>query len=494
MADLTAMYMDLANNSGKATERGFLGAQQMMENQLAYQKAREDLEAQRGLRALFAQNPNATSEEVSRYSPQLGMEMNKYAQETQERSGRMRKTQNDISEQEMKIFSVVGAQVAEKYAPAAMSGQMTPEMLSQFHNEIGNALMQVEQQYGIKPPPANIEQLDPMSVLSRAAPFYKSPVIENMMAVDKERMMSGIPQRPSYTDISGRTESGPLGGTRYIEPPPPPGSNNLDARTQPPEGPKLKPAPILEFQGKTYTGPEFSKEMLAEKDPERKAKMIEYLDAQIVSEKQGIKGSRFISPEEESQLRIDEEKQKADIQTKALGERKAAELDVEKKAAKQKAIEAFSLVPSLKEVEDLIKGSTSGEKQTQMAKAFESYTGETTPGMQKIGRLGVIAGRLRDAVNRAPGNQSDKDAIIESLKTGNIENSELGYAKRMEAYREFVRQMREMIKKETGMDAGSTDGMATDQTPVTVKSRAEVEALPKGTLFMGSDGVVHRRK
>lgn len=487
MADLSAMYMDLGNSSGRATDRGFLGMQQIMENQLAYQKAREDLEAQRGLRALFAQNPNASAEEVSRYSPQFGMEMNKYAQEQQERSGRMRKTQNEISEQEMKIFSTVGAQVAEKYAPAAMSGQLNPQMLSQFHNEIGNALMQVEQQYGIRPPPGmDVSKLDPMGVLTRAAPFYKSPVIENMMSVNKEQMLSQVPPRMNPEQAYGGVEMGAYGPK--IKPPLP-----RQAR-----GTGMSGAPAAQLPGEYQRATAADLPMLEEaynnaadvNEKQQIGSLINQLRQQTQTPAQG----QFVTPEQEMALRGQEEQQKADIQTKALEERKTAESDIERKQSKQKAIEAFGLVPSLKEVEDLIAGSTSGGKQLQAAKAFEDVTGKSTPGMENIGTLSVIAGRLRDAVNRAPGSQSDKDAIIESLKTGDIANPEIGASQRMKSYKEFVRQMREMIKKETGIDAGPVDAENAAKGPVTVKSRADVLALPKGTLFMGDDGVVHRRK
>lgn len=520
MADLLSTFANAYPYDPNSVWRGAQGIQNVMSNALDFQQKREALEAQRGLRALYAQNPNPSYEDIARISPEFAMQQNKANFELQKEMLGAKKTQGEINEQEAAIFAKTGAQVAEKYAPKIMQGQFTQEDLSKFHQEMGFAMANVEKQYGIKPPPgANIEMLDPMSVLTNAAPYYKSPALDVLYGVQKQGMLNQMPPQMTAQQAYGGVEMGPYGprrvpgiGGQPMTPGPQYGVTPFNPNAGQRQGASQQPAPYS-FQGPS--GAQFDMYDLGSAaqaaaalpaGPDKDA-ALKYIDEQWSKMRSGQGGEvvqpgqvaqppagGFITAPQEAKLRLEEEQAKAKIATQAAGERKAIESEVERKESKQKAMDAFALVPSLPEMEDLIAGSTSGKRQTEMAAQFEDWTGKATPGMKNIGRLGVIAGRLRDAVNRAPGSQSDKDAIIESLKTGDISNPELSAEKRLEAYREFVRQMRKMIKNETGIDAEPSTGESTSQAPVRVKTRADVEALPSGTLFMGDDGVMHRRK
>ena len=442
MADLSAMYMDLAEKVGNAPYQGALRMQQIMDNQLAYQKAREDMEAQRGLRALFTQNPNATPEEVSRFSPQLGMEMNKYAQEAQERTGRMRKTQNEISEQEMKIFSVAGAQVAEKYAPAAMSGQMTPQMLSQFHNEIGNTLMQIEQQYGIRPPPGmDVSRLDPMGVLSRAAPFYKSPVIENMMAIDKEQMISQIDPRRTPEQAYGGVEMG-----QY--------------------GPKIKPPLPRQLRGTGVGGapaaqlPEGYERATAEDIP---AIQQAYDNATDLNEKQQIgallnqlkqqaqpAGSQFVTPQQESQLRMEEKQQEKELETKKQLDVEKGKQTIQEQASAKKATTAYDMLPDPDRIRNLIKGSISGDTE-YWANRLGGVVGKSLESGDITGALKVIEGQMADTVAMFPGAQSDKE-LEARMKTIGNPSGEISADTRLRAFDEWLTRMKKYAAQHADYD------------------------------------------
>lgn len=347
MADLSAMYMDLADSSGRATDRGFLGMQQIMENQLAYQKAKEDLEAQRGLRALFAQNPNASAEEVSRYSPQFGMEMNKYAQETQERSGRMRKTQREISEMEAKA-------VAETLGPIAEKALMTGDINS-YKREIGQAASVLAQQ-GI-PLPMNFDpdQHTPDLVLRNSVGRgYKSPLLENQMAMQKEQMLSQVPPRMNPEQAYGGVEMGTYGPK--IKPPLP----------RQPRGTGIGGAPATQipngFERATAEDIPTLEQAYANAIDVNEKQMIGALINQLRQQTQApAQGVGFVTPQQESQLRMEEERQKKELETAAAGQRKGAELAAESAEETAKKAATMAVLPPDEEVYGLIKKSLSGE-------------------------------------------------------------------------------------------------------------------------------------
>ena len=450
---------------------------------------------------MFAQNPNATPEEVSRYSPQFGMEMVKAQQEGQERAGRMRKTQNEISEQEMKIFSVVGGQVAEKYAPYAMSGQMTPEMLSQFHNEIGNATMQAEQQYGIRPPPGiDISKLDPMGVLTRAAPYYKSPVLENMMAVDKERMLSQVPPRMSSEQAYGGVDMGPYGPR--LKPPLP--------RVNPPRNQPQQ----MDLSGMSLADGDTGEtvpltaenlprlEQIYNKIPDVniKSKVGTYLN-QLRQQRQQPQtpdmGGGFVTPDQEIKLKAKEASaiEQAKEVTKA---------EVGREEEGKRITDAFKRAMGeggVSRVMNLIAGSTSGKGEELLAKTAGAIPGVgATAGMENIGALNTIAGELRKTIERSPGPQSDKDVALAALDAAAIADPSIPYNQRMKGFLEFTRIIKERAKelgidpKELGIDVDTVSGSNLPTAKNEAEAEAFVRTMKPGESFIGPDGLTHTIK
>ena len=113
MADLTEMYRFAAQSIPGYGDfaKGAAASQELMNNQLAYQKAKEDLEAQRGLRALFQQNPNAGYSDVAQYSPALAQEMMKNQFATSKDLLEMQKTRSEIAEKQFKLTEIGRAHV-----------------------------------------------------------------------------------------------------------------------------------------------------------------------------------------------------------------------------------------------------------------------------------------------------------------------------------------------------------------------------------------------
>ena len=530
--DLSGMYKDLAESipGYGNVAKGAMQHQELMNRDLEYKKAKEDFEAQKGLRALFAQNPNASVEEAAQYSPAFAQELmkNRFAMQKdllgmEETKQKMEKGQKEMSEMDRKI-------VSETLGPIAEHALITGDMEG-YKQAVGRAASDLKSRGISLPMNFDPAQHTPDAVLRNATGGgYRSQLLEQQRDVATQQQLAQVPNRPSGGTVQTTPEGfqlpvgpgtnlppngPPMGGgygggqqPLFRNPPTGTGLANPNANVGPGAGVPQPPQtqPQLGQPGQPEPEPNIPEQDIArfqeiyrslppgrEKDAAAHAlanSVKRILPNGGVHEDQG----QVITPEKLAEIRRTEEQNKADIQTKALEERKTAESEIERQQSRQKAIEAFSLVPPLKEVEDLILKSTSGKKQKQAAGLFEEYTGKSTPGMRNIGKLGPIAGRLRDAVNRAPGSQSDKDAIIESLKTGNIENPEIAAETRVESYKEFVRQMREMIKNQTGLDATSSAEETSGQGPVKVKSASEAANLPPGTLFMKEDGTLHRRK
>jgi len=487
MADLSAMYMDLGNSSGRATDRGFLGMQQMMDNQLAYQKAREDLEAQRGLRALFAQNPNASSEEVSRYSPQFGMEMNKYALEQQERSGRMQKTKREISEMEAKA-------VAETLGPIAERAVMTGD-INAYKREIGQAASALAQQGIPLPMNFNPDQHTPDIVLRNSVGRgYKSPLLENQMATQKEQMMSQVPPRMSPEQAYGGVEMGAYGP--QIKPPLPRQARGTGMSGAPavqlPEGYQRATAADLPMLEEAYNNATDVNEK------QQIGALLNQLQQQVQT--QTPAQGQFVTPEREMELKA---KEAGAVETA----KETAKAEVTRGEEGKRITDAFKRAigtGGVSRVMKLISESTSGPTEalgaSVAARIPQPGGSRATLGMENIGSLNTVAGELRKTIERSPGPQSDKDVALAALDAADISNPNIPYNQRMKGFLEFTRIIKERADaleidpKEIGIDIDVNNGSSIPIAKNDAEADELVKTLKPGQSFIGPDNKTHTIK
>jgi len=446
MADLSAMYMDLAESTRNSTQRGILGMQQMMDNQLAYQKAREDLEAQRGLRALFAQNPNASSEEVSRYSPQFGMEMNKYALEQQERSGRMQKTKREISEMEAKA-------VAETLGPIAERAKVTGD-LNQYKIDIGKAASALAQQ-GI-PLPMNFdpETHTPDAVLMNSVGRgYKSPWLESQYAVQQKRA-------PNFGEAEGTVSRNPVTGAPEWMPP-------VSGARQP-SGTGMggaAPAQIPNgFQPATAEDlPALEQEYNNATDVNQK-QMIGALINQLRQQTSQLPVARGVTPEEKGEYTKQEKK---------------GTLAAEKEAALEQRNEVLSSIPDRATIEGLIDKSIGSGLEQQVKGKLGPMVGQSSEALEATKQLEVIAPQLKSITKSLAGAGAitDFEQKMMADAAGAISDPNMPPEARKAAFRTF---MDVMDKANKGKE--KSGGLPRPKTP------AEAKALPPGTRFIDPDG------
>lgn len=231
MADLSAMYRATAESVPQPAEMmlGALGMQRIMNNGLEYQQARDNYEAMRGLRALFAKNANPSMADVGAISPAFAQEYgkNQFAMQRdllgmQRDRAEIGKIEGQVTEQDAKAWAPIFGSIAEKYADGGN--------IDQFRAEIGQAIAQGQAQGLRLAPQFDINSLDPLTTLQRAQSLgYKSQYLESKGAAEKERAMIGVPPKPSPEQYYGSASIDP--------------ATAMPMRTPPVVGPGAQPGP-----------------------------------------------------------------------------------------------------------------------------------------------------------------------------------------------------------------------------------------------------------
>ena len=525
MADLLSTFANAYQYDPNSVWRGAQGVQNVMSNALDYQQKREALEAQRGLRALYAQNPNPSYEDIARISPEFAMQQNKANFELQKEMLGMQETQGKINEQQAAIFAKTGAQIAEKYARKIFQGQFTQEDLSKFHQEVGTAMAGVEKQYGIKPPPgANIEMLDPISVLTNAAPYYKSPALDVLYGVQKQGMLNQMPPQMTPQQAYGGVEKTPYGfmrvpgiGGQPMTPGPQYGVTPFNPNAGQRQGASQQPAP---YSFQAPSGAQFdmydlgsAAQMAAAMPagPDKDA-ALKYIDEQWSKMRSGQGGEvvqpnagqmmqppagGFITPQQEMQMRIEEKAAEA-------GATATAKAEVERSEENKRITDAFKRAVGpggVSRVMKLISESTSGPTEEMAAQVVSGLPrpggSRATSGMENIGSLTTIAKELSKTIERSPGPQSDKDVLLASLAAAAIDNPSIPYNQRMKGFLEFARLMKERAGSmgidpaALGIDIDTNTGLNIPTARTDAEADELVKTLKPGDSFVGPDGKTH---
>ena len=136
MADLLSTFANAYPYDPNSVWRGAQGVQNVMSNALDYQQKREALEAQRGLKALYAQNPNPSYEDIARIDPAFAMQQNKANFEMQKELLGMKETQGKINKQqqeEIQFFANAVGPVVEQYLMNTGGAIVTGKQIGRAH-------------------------------------------------------------------------------------------------------------------------------------------------------------------------------------------------------------------------------------------------------------------------------------------------------------------------------------------------------------------------
>ena len=320
MADLLNTFANAYPYDPNSAWRGAQGVQNVMSNALDYQQKREAMEAARGLRALYAENPNPSYEDIARIDPAFAMQQNKANFELQKEMLGMKETQGKINKQqqeEIQFFANAVGPVVEQYLMNT-GGEGNQQQQAALKQQIGAGLRDIEQKTGMRPTNADaLLSMSPSEMLNRLMlNGYQSPIFkgqfENQMAVQREQMMRGLPPAMTPQQAYGGVEKTPYGfmrvpgiGGQSMTPGPQygvtPFNPNAGQMQQGPVPGGMQQAPI----GAGDLGILKQNRAQMQPGPERDAldRMIAEVETGRVAQPPA---GGFITPQQEQQMRIEE--------------------------------------------------------------------------------------------------------------------------------------------------------------------------------------------
>ena len=426
MSDLSSMYSMMLEATNPATWEKNYQRQKMGEMELTEkQRAMED---EQRLRQIYSSGRQPSMQELMSINPRFGLEQQKANYELMKEGAGIQKTQAEIaklgSEEHAKkaqIFANALGPVVENYMS---SGQQNPY---QFKQIIGSTLAQIENIHGIKPD-VPFEDFTPEQILQSAESFnYPSQRMNTQMEMKKRMLPPAMTAEQQY----GRVEMGPYGAK--VQPPLPnapmpsggyrPGySESVQQQYGQPES-NIPAQDIDAFRA--------YKDSLPANSKERQAAEKALADAI----KKNLPGSRFVTPEQEMDLR-----------TKEAGEKKAVELEVSRKDANKQAINAYFRLRPPQQISKLIRESIQGggaKKINELA----NLIGVSIPGATPTSALEVIAQQMVASKPFPPGSQSEKE-LEARMKSIGDPSSEVPAEQRLAKFDEWLREQEGLIAQE----------------------------------------------
>ena len=402
MSDLTdIMRMIYASQpTGQEFYQGMKNSRAEKMDKLALEKAQQDFEAERGLRKLFAENPNPSMTQIGQYSPKMAMEMPmmnldiaaKQAQIQQSQMG-MQKEQQAIGVGNEQIIANTLGPIAEE---ALQSGDQEA-----YRRKVGMAMAELGKK-GIKPP-VNFspEQHDPMFVLTNSVGRgYKSPWYDTYSQVMKARQMSEVPPRMSPEQAYGRVQTNPVTNAPEKVP-------GLMPPRQGPMSSQYGPAP-------------------------------ESSQYEVMKSGQTLPTATGVTPEQKA----------AYAEQEAAGRKRGELATTLEQAATEKAETIGSVLKQ--DVDSLIDKSISSkvERAVKGADIGAAAIGKNTEAFQASEQLKVISAQLRamskDIIGAGPMSDKDQDLLREAA--ANIA-SDIPAEARKESYKTFMRLTKERLQK-----------------------------------------------
>ena len=458
MADLLSTFANAYPYDPNSVWRGAQGVQNVMSNALDYQQKREALEAQRGLKALYAQNPNPSYEDIARIDPAFAMQQNKANFEMQKELLGMKETQGKINKQqqeEVQFFANAVGPVVEQYLMNT-GGEGNAQQQAALKQQIGAGLRDIEQRTGMRPTNADaLLNMSPSEMLNRLMlNGYQSPIlkgqIESQTAIQREQMMRGLPPAMTPQQAYGGVEMGPYGprrvpgiGGQPMTPGPQygvtPFNPNVGQMQQGPMPGGMQQAPI----GAEDLGILKQNRAQMQPGPERDAldRMIAEVETGRVAQPPA---GGFVTPQQEMQMRIGEKAAEA-------GATATAKAEAEKGFAAKEQLATLKALEE-KDIEGLIDKSISslpeqGLKEYAMSKGL----GKPTEAYSATKELRVAAAQMRDMakgiVGAGPISEGEQEIISKAL--GSIESTEDPESRKI-AYRAFLqlakRKMQEFAR------------------------------------------------
>ena len=480
MADLLSIFANAYPADQNAVMRGMQGAQNFMSNALEYQQKREALEAARGLRALYAQNPNPSYEDIARIDPTFAMQQNKANFELQKEMLGAKKTEREISGMEAKT-------IAETLGPIAERAMMTGD-IEAYKREIGQAASALSSQ-GVKlPMNFDPEQHTPDMVLQNAiGRGYKSPFMENQAALQREQMMRGLGPQMTPQQAYGDVKMGQYGPIRV------PGLGGYNMTP----GPQYGVTPFNPNAGQMQQGPmpggmqqaPIGAEDLAvlkqnraqmQPGPERDAldRMIGEVETGRIAQPPA---GGFITSQQETEMRIREKAAEAaavEAAKSAAGKREIAE----------QRSDVLSSLPSNEKLNQLIDESIASGAENILKGKIEPFIGQSSEALEATKQLEVIQPQLQSLTKAlvGAGAVSDYEQRMMANAAASIANPEMPAEPRKAALKVFMDIVKSAMQKYPDLAARlSSQSSAPAQS--TAPTKLKIGEVKDGYEYIGGN-------
>lgn len=456
MADLLNTFANAYPYDPNSVWRGAQGVQNVMSNALDYQQKREAMEAARGLRALYAENPNPSYEDIAKISPEFAMQQNKANFEMQKEMLGMKETQGKINKQqqeEIQFFANAVGPVVEQYLMNT-GGEGNQQQQAALKQQIGAGLRDIEQKTGMRPTNADaLLSMSPSEMLNRLMlNGYQSPIFkgqfENQMAVQREGMMRGLPPAMTPQQAYGGVEKTPYGfmrvpgiGGQSMTPGPQygvtPFNPNAGQMQQGPMPGGMQQAPI----GAEDLGILKQNRAQMQPGPERDAldRMIAEVETGRVAQPPA---GGFITSQQERQMRLEEKAAEAaavEAAKSAAGKREIAE----------QRSDVLSSLPSDEKLNQLINESIASGAENILKGKIEPFIGQSSAALEATKQLEVIQPQLQSLTKAlvGAGAVSDYEQRMMANAAASIANPEMPAEPRKAALKVFMDIVKSAMQK-----------------------------------------------
>ena len=430
MADLSSMYQMMLQATNPATWEA--NRQREMMGNLEISEKQRQMEDERKLRDLFAKNQRPSVSDIGAISPAFAQKYSTDQFNLMNQQQQMEQRNQQMELEYGKVRAPVFGRVAEEYMQNVDSGMPEAQAKSVYNQQMGQAAAMLQQQNIPLPRNFNAEEHDPEMVLNNAAGLgFQSQYIKQKMDVQAEAAKRQLPPGRTPEQQYGRVEMGAYGPK--VQPP-------LPDASLPSGGYRPGYADSVQQQ---YGQPESNipaqdidafrayKDSLPANSKERQA--AEKALANAI--KQSLPGSRFITPEQERQMAIEE-----------AGAKKSSELEATRKDSNKQAINAYFRLRPPKQISKLIRESIQGggaKKINELA----NFIGVSIPGATPTSALEVIAQQMVASKPFPPGSQSEKELEARMRSIGDP-SSEVPAEQRLAKFDEWLREQEALIAQE----------------------------------------------
>jgi hypothetical protein len=432
MADLSSMYQMMLQATNPATWEA--NRQREMMGELEISEKQRQMEDDRKLRELFAKNQRPSVSDIGSISPAFAQKYSTEQFNLMNQQQQMEQRNQQMELEYGKVRAPVFGRVAEEYMQNVDSGMPEAQAKSVYNQQMGQAAAMLQQQNIPLPGNFKAEEHDPQMVLNNAAGLgYQSPYIKQKMDVQAEAAKRQLPPGRTPEQQYGRVEMGPYGPK--VQPPLPdaslPSGGYRPGYAESVQQQYGQPEPESNIPAQDIDAFRAYKDSLPANSKERQA--AEKALANTI--KQNLPGSRFLTPEQERQLAIEE-----------AGAKKSSELEATRKDSNKQAINAYFRLRPPQQISKLIGESIQGggaKKINELA----NLIGVSIPGATPTSALEVIAQQMVASKPFPPGSQSEKE-LEARMKSIGDPSSEVPAEQRLAKFDEWLREQEALIAQE----------------------------------------------